>query len=280
MRNATPLLGVALFLASCTSERAPDGLDADRVLHMAGEEAGQIPNPTARLTRQLNIAFRQIGYVKLADARTTLAQARKTLESTHDAAVHDQPPIGDHDRLAGWISLSELSRDAQDPATANVAVDRALAHLNKIEPAHARCEYVPGIAKEVRELRGDKPAAALLVTAGEWATKIPELPTRRSAYLAFATELFRANDYEAARQLLRRDEDATWRADALTAVSDVARYDYYGRKPGSFVGMAMGRGATGASESSLVVTRSPATQPGDKPFGKPLDFKSTFYRQN
>ena len=274
MRITTPVLAVAVLLASCTSERLPDALDPNRVLHMAGQEAGEIPNPTARLTRQLNIAFRQIGFAKLADARATLAQARKTLESTHDAAVHDQPPLGDHDRLAGWISVSELSRDAQDPATANVAVDRALAHLNKIEPPHARCDYVPGIAREVRQLRGDKPAAALLATAGEWATKIPELPTRRLAYLAFATELFRANDYEAARLLLRRDEDAAWRADALTAVSDQARWGpVLAYRVSAPIGAASGRAFEASGEAAT-------SQEAGKGFGKPLDFKSTFYRQN
>ena len=35
------------------------GLDPDRILHMAGEEAGQIDAPYERLTRQLNIANRQ-----------------------------------------------------------------------------------------------------------------------------------------------------------------------------------------------------------------------------
>ena len=274
MRITTPLLAVALQLASCTSDRAPDGLDADRVLHMAGQEAGQISNPTARLTRQLNIAFRQINHAKLADARSTLAQARKTLESVHDAAVHDQPPLSDHDRLAGWISVSELSRDAEDPATANVALDRALSHLNKIEPPHARCDYVPGIAREVRQLRGDRPAAALLVTAGEWAANIPELPTRRAAYLALATELFRANDYEAARQLVRRDEDATWRADALTAVSDQARWGpVLAYRVSGPLGEAAGRASESSSETS-------SSQAAGKGFGKPLDFKSTFYRQN
>src|SRR5688572_6586003 len=151
------VVGGLLLLASCTSDR-PDGFDPDRILHMAGEEAGQIHNPKERLARQLNIAFRQIGNRKEADARSTLARARQTMEAAHDASAHDTPPLSDHDRLAGWISISELSRGAEDKGLANVALDRALGHLDRVEPPAARCEYVPGIAREVRELRGDAPA--------------------------------------------------------------------------------------------------------------------------
>jgi hypothetical protein len=277
MRNVTPLLAFVCLLASCTAEVREDGLDPDRVLHMAGEEAGGIANPTARLTRQLNVAFRQIQHMRLADARSTLGRARGTLEGVHDASVHDQPPLSDHDRLAGWVSVSELSREAEDKAVADVALGRALGHLENMQPEQARCEYVPGIAREVRKLRGDKAAAGLLVRAGEWAAKIPELPTRRAAYLVFATELFRANDYEAARLMVRRDGDATWRADALTAVSDFGRF-----APVPAARGILGRASETASffDPSEPMKSGPTTQPGDKPFGKAVDFRSTFYRGN
>src|SRR5687768_259379 len=140
MRARIPLLGLVLVLASCTSDVREDGLDPDRVLHMAGEEAGGIANPTAGLTRQLNIAFRQIQHLRLADARGTLGRARQTLERPHDASVHDQPPLSDYDRLAGWVSVSELSREAEDKAAADLALGRALGHLEGMQPAQARCE--------------------------------------------------------------------------------------------------------------------------------------------
>jgi hypothetical protein len=257
------IVALVPLLVSCTSGRV-DGFDPDRILHMAGEEAGQITNPTARLTRQLNVAYRQIENRRKTDARATLAGARQTMESVHDASVHDQPPLSDHDRLAGWISISELSREAEDTGLANVALDRALAHLDRVEPPTARCDYVPGIAREVRQLRGDAAGARLLVRAGEWAVKIAERPTRRAAFVAFAEELFRCNDYESARQMLRRDEDASWRSDALTAISDGGRY-------GAVAVYNMKAPAATASGEA-------AKDSAQKPFGKAVDFRSTFYR--
>jgi hypothetical protein len=238
---------------------------------MAGEEAGQIHNPRERLARQLNIAFRQIGNAKKSDARSTLDRARQTMEAAHDASVHDQPPLSDHDRLAGWISISELAREAEDKTSANVALDRALSHLERVEPPAARCEYVPGIAREVRELRGPAPAAKLLATAGQWGATVPELSTRRAAYVAFAEELFRCDDYESARQLLRRDEDPVWRSDALTALSDGERYDRVASRAYTLARKPASAGEVQSSQSEVQAA---------KPFGKAVDFKSTFYRGN
>jgi hypothetical protein len=260
------LFAVAMSLISCTSKRS-DGLDPDRVLHMAGEEAGQITNPKARLTRQLNVAYRQIENRRLADARATLGRARATMEAAHDASAHDEPPLSDHDRLAGWISISELAREAGDPPLANAALDRALAHLDRIDPPTARCDYVPGIAREVRQLRGDAAAARLVSRAGEWAARIAEQPTRRAAYVAFAEELFRSNDYEAARQMLRRDEDAAWRSDALTAIADSGRY----------YGSVLAKSPAGAAMATEVADKTGAAQTRT-PFGKAVDFRSTFYQ--
>jgi hypothetical protein len=277
MRALIAVVVLSLPLASCTSQPR-DGFNPDRILHMAGEEASQIHNPRERLARQLNIAFRQIGNGKQADARSTLAQARRTMEASHDATVQDQPPLSDHDRLAGWISISELSRGAEDAGSANLALDRALSHLNKVEPPVARCEYVPGIAREVRELRGDAPAAKLLVTAGQWSGAIAELPTRRAAYIAFAEELFRCNDYEAARQLLRRDEDPSWRSDALTALSDGGRYG--GLHDSVMVRTPRVRGPLGTAVGAASEEANRAEAQPAKPFGKAVDFRSTFYRGN
>src|SRR5207237_4909531 len=119
------------------------------------------------------------------------------------------------------------------------ALDRALAALDEVTPHQARCEYVLGVERELQALRGDAPAVKLLVTAADWAMEIPDQPTRRSAYFAYTEELFRRDDYEAARGVLRKDQDAAWRSDALTALSDRARWargsSSFGGAPLSYV---------------------------------------------
>src|SRR5437763_14237706 len=97
--------------AGCGQSR-PVGGDPNRILAMAGEEAGQIPSSKERLTRQLNIADRQNDNGRPADARATLAAARQTLESAGRAAegkdgAATKPAEGkdegltDHERVAG-----------------------------------------------------------------------------------------------------------------------------------------------------------------------------------
>src|SRR3954470_24141846 len=95
-----------LCVLGCTSSDPSATTDPDRPLHMAGEEAGQITAPRERLARQLNIANRETESGRPADARQTLRAARDTLERA------DKSALTDHDRLAGWISLSELARNA------------------------------------------------------------------------------------------------------------------------------------------------------------------------
>ena len=111
---------------------------------MAGEEAGQIASAKERLTRQLNIADRETDAHHPAAARSTLREARSTLERADPQALTEQ------ERLAGWVSLSELSRAAGDAAFANGALDRALAVVNDLAPIASRSEYVLGIEREVR----------------------------------------------------------------------------------------------------------------------------------
>jgi hypothetical protein len=263
MLKYAPLFLIAFFLG-CESQPTTTPLDPDRILHMAGEEAGQIASPRDRLTRQLNIANRETETGKPANARNTLALARKTLE---DAGKKD---LTDQERLSGWISLSELARAADDKPFANGALDRAIVALNQITPDPARCEYVPGIEAEVRILRGGAEAAKLLRTAADWAMDLPPR-TRRSAFVIYTEELFRCNDYDGGKRVMDHEPDAAWRSDALVAMSDRAR---------------MGQSAT-ALVQSVMETRQRAaveggvstTEPSEQTtFGKPLDFKSNYYR--
>src|SRR3954447_8192693 len=106
------LLVVVILIAGCQT-RTGTALDPDRILHMAGEEAGKINAPKERLTRQLNIANRQTENGHAGDARKTLAEARSTIEHA------DKNALTEHQRLAGWISLSELARNADDKPFAN-----------------------------------------------------------------------------------------------------------------------------------------------------------------
>jgi hypothetical protein len=266
MLKSLALIVVAILIVGC-QERTQDNIDPDRILHMAGEEAGQITSPKERLTRQLNIANRQTEHGHAADARKTLAQARETLEHADKNALSEQ------ERLSGWVSLSELGRSADDKAFANGALDRALASLNEITPAQARCQYVLGVEREVRALRGDGAAAKLLVTASEWAMELPKQATRRAAYVAYADGLFHCNDYEGARTVLRRDPDAAWRSDALTLLSDRARFQVEASKSMS------GPYSSFAAEKSVVTTEAPAEgsemRTFDSSFNKPLEFKSS-----
>jgi hypothetical protein len=263
-------LGIAVmagFIGCAGPTPSYTGLDADRILKMASEESGQIEVPSQRLTQQLNVANRQSGSGHPDDARATLAAARKTLESAKPDDLTEQQ------RLAGWISLSELNRNANDAAAAGSALDVAIAQLNQVLPVQARCEYVQGVAREVNALRGKGESAKLLTTAGDWAVEIPDQSTRRSAFVAFAIDLFRCDDYEGARKMLRSDRDAAWRSQTLVSISDQARVE--SGKQVSGESMAMGEVSAGrgyASSSSQGPSLSQST------FGKPLDFRSNFYQ--
>jgi hypothetical protein len=256
MRGIFILVTVAITLAGCAAPESK--LDADRILRMAGDEAGLIVAPKDKLTRQLNIANRQADTGKPAESRATLALARQTLEKADTGAFNIQQ------RLAGWISLSELSRKVEDKAFANSALDEAIRSLNELKPPQARCEFVLGVEHELKELRGEKEAAKLLATAGDWAMALIEPSTRRAAYLDFAEQLFECNDYEGARAMLRRDEDAAWRSDSLMAIADRARY-------------SQGRPWWEFSTAVLGYAAATAPSPADN-FSKRLDFESNFQK--
>ena len=269
MLKSLVLIIVAILIVGC-QERTQNNIDPDRILHMAGEEAGQINAPKERLTRQLNIANRQTEHGHAADARRTLAQARETLEHADKQALNEQ------ERLSGWVSLSELARSAEDKAFANGALDKAMAALIEITPAQERCKYVLGVEREVQALRGDAPAAKLLVTASEWAMELPKPWTRRAAYVAYADGLFHCNDYEGARTVLRRDPDAAWRSDALTMLSDRARFQVESSK--SISGPYSSFAAVGTKSIAPAEEAPAGEMEKDSSFNKALDFKSNFYR--
>jgi hypothetical protein len=257
------MLTAAIMTGCTTAQPTYHTVDADRILDMAGQEAGQIHSPYDRLSRQLNIANRETTNGHDADARATLVEARKTLESA------GKGDLTDHQRLAGWISLSELNRNANDRVAAGSALDKAIDHLNQLLPVSASCDYVIGVADEINALRGQKESAKLIAVAGDWAVEISDQSTRRQALAAFTEALFRCDDYDAARKMLRYDTDAAWRSDQLVAMSDQARNQ----------GSAGSGGveSVAATPAHAEAANQESSSSSNGTFGKRLDFRSNFY---
>ena len=176
--------------------------------------------------------------------------------------------------MAGWISLCELARGANDKAFAGAALDQALVALNQLAPDPARCEYVPGIEREVRAVRGEAPAAALLRSAADWAMDLPE-QTRRNAYVVFAEELFVCNDYEGS---LARAPAREGRGMAKRHVDgDVGRGAAEGVAAAANMSNFRDTGVTFAMSAERPSSSSPAPSPSAG-FFKSLDFKSNYYK--
>lgn len=248
---------VLLLPAACqappriTGQLTPSAYRSQRLMALAAEEAGLIPEIDTRLTRQLNLADVQIQRDWLADARATLANARDTLKSA------DAAKLNEHARLSGWISISELSRQAEDTVLANQACDGAVTALRAIDDPGRRCQYVLGIANELQYLKGKPAAAQLLVEAGPWLRSLDHLEKRRQAATSFAAALFNFDDYAGGQKLLRQDDDAAWRSETLAHLAAVT--------PGGN-GAASFSAAPGSAQPSLF-------------YGKNLSYKSVFQNQ-
>ena len=187
-----------------------------RLMALAAQEAAAITDVDVRLTRQLNLADSQMQSLWKPDARTTLASAVSTLRSPEAAQLND------HARLSGWISISELSRQADDKLAAIDACDGAAKAMLAIEDPARRCEYVMGIANELQYLKGKPAAAALLALAAPWTPSIDDVSRRRQAVVSFASALFNLDDYSAGQRMLQSETDAAWRSDILTQLSSLA----------------------------------------------------------
>lgn len=183
-----------------------------KMLTMAAEEAMFVDNLDMRLARQLNIADLQNKTNRKTDAAHTLQLAKDTLSS-----AEARKQLTEFRRIAGWTSISELARAADDKSLANAACNEALETLYSVKPEAARAEYVLSLSEEVKELRGNVEAGRLLVKGGEWAGTIPDKTVRRQALSAFANQLMMFDQFEEARTVLRNDSDAAWRVDVLTA---------------------------------------------------------------
>jgi hypothetical protein len=179
---------------------------------MAAEEASQVDSVKLRLKQQLHIAEIQIHRNAYSGARLSLARAWVTLEA-------GQEQIDPHTRLAGWVSISELSRGANDRDTAAEACRQAREALLNLPEEDQRCQYVLDLAHEIRAVFGRRRAVELIAQAGPWARQINPQSDRREVYVAFADRLFDYEAYEAGREVLTQDPEPYWRSDTLVQLS-------------------------------------------------------------
>jgi len=250
-----------VFPSGCTEMHPVNGqLDvtndrSQRIMALAAEEAAAIPDPDTRLTRQLNLADTQIQRGWPVDARVTLTAARDTLQAK------DAVKLNDHARISGWISISQLARQADDLALAVGACDSAKAAMTAIEDPAKRCQYVMGISNELQYLKGKPAAAALLALAAPWTRVIDNLPKRREATVAFASALFTLDDFTDAKAMIHQDDDAAWRSQTLQMLASL--------RPAS-------QGPDMVGAASL---RVDSPQAGSFYFGKNLNYQQIFQNQ-
>ena len=218
------LLSLTLFAAmlSCAGASAHR---TQRLLALASGEIRFIKAPLERITRQLNLANIQIEDGHDEDGMVTLRDARETLGSA------GEDDFTDHTKMAGWISLVELSHQAKDLGFAEDALEKALAELNEIEPEYNRIRYVRGVADQVGLLLGKEERADLLVKGGSWAKGIENPYQRRQVLLSYVDDLFAREYYHRGLEVLRNDGDAAWRADTLLAMSGQEKSDGGGGVP-------------------------------------------------
>ena len=218
--HVTRTLGVSVILALVTAcnggcESAPPAVDRrSRLLDMASGEASDIKSPYERLVRQLNFAYRQREDGRPAETRQSLARATDTLRAIRPGDLNDQV------RIAGWVSVSELSRQADDRPAAERACGEAVDQLRKLPKVSDRPEYVVGVAAELKSLYGDAPAAKLLVESAAWTKAIETSDEQRAALRSIADAAFHCDDYPGGEQILRTDPDPAWRSDTLVALAD------------------------------------------------------------
>lgn len=259
MRRCVAGVLLSAVLIGCAAPAPPSR--SARLLSLAGTEAGQVADPQARLKRQLNVADRQLDGDRPAAARQSLAAAAGTMRDAGPDALPRRI------RIAGWVSISELSRKADDPAAADAACDQAVVALRSVTPEAERAEYAVGVAREVRALRGQPAAARLLVESAAWAQHVPSEYGRRRALAETADELFDCDDDAAGLAVLRTDPDPAWRSDTLVRLAE-DRSDW-----ASMVGNAAIPGAATRTEYGVVARRR---EPSSPRFGQSVDYQSVF----
>jgi hypothetical protein len=260
---------IALTLAGCTTTPPVDR--ESKLLTMAAGEAQQIPDSTARLTRQLNFASQQMSRGKTDESRQSLAYAAQTLRDAKPGDLTSQI------RIAGWVSISELSREGSDLSTAHMACEQSVAVLQSLQPISDRPQYVIGVANEVQALDGKPAAAKLLEASADWIKQVEGVTMQRVALVAVADATFYCEDYAGGLTILRTDDDAAWRSDTLAMLADENRI--FRDSNGNIILNAGSGSRTLDWVSNVGNAAVPASVPSAdaaSSFSKPVDYKSVF----
>jgi hypothetical protein len=225
----TAWIAALAFGAGC----APRDTRFQQLTELATTEVRELPNPVDRLAKFLQLANLQAWHDETAAARAARDDARQVLMQS------DSSKLGMEPRLAGWISLAELSREARSLDDSRIAAGQAETLLHSLEPPHERVQYVQSLAREFEQTRGKEAAIALYTRSAEWAVGMDDLKKRRGAYQAIAGSLVALDEVDAAAEVVRRDDDRGWRADSFIALSRATPYELYQLQQGS-LGLATG----------------------------------------
>lgn len=283
-RTLMASLAVLLFLPACASVKTEER--SRKLTVLAAKEAGHISDADARLTLQLNIANWALERFDPADGMAIIGEVAKTLRAERDH-------LRGRTRLSGWVSASQLSRRAKNSAAAAEAAQAAAQELAELSDQAERCQYLLGVAQEVRISQGDA-AEELLSKGGEWATAIEDRAERRQARLAFANALLEMSAFDNAVAMLRHEQDAVWASSTLLALastpsgsSSVFDDRAVGTQSPKLIpeGLAAPTTGTNAYPVTLPLAEADALQQGANQrrpsgYGRPVDFGSVFHNRS
>jgi hypothetical protein len=260
------VITAAILLAVVGCSQAQPPTRQSRLLALASDEANLITDPGDRLSRELNFAYDQSARGQKTEAKSSLAHAAETLRGVGPKQLDEQKWI------AGWVSISELSRAIGDTPTADAACDQAVALLRKLDPVQDRPKFAVGVSRQLYELHGPAAAAKLLEESAAWTASIKEQPVRRLALVQITESIFTCDDFDGGLAVLRREPNAAWRSDTLR---DLAHGDRY---PGAlFVPIVVDQGPVGATSTFLDANGNGS---GPAQYSQPVDFQSVFRRGN
>lgn len=276
MRRLTlPALLLLLFLPACAAMKNAER--SRKLTVLAAREAASIADADARLTLQLNIANGALDRFEPEDGMAVISEVVKTLRSERDR-------LRGRTRLGGWVSASQLSRRAKNAAAAAEATRAAAQELDELGDQAERCQYLLGVAEEVRLSQGEPAAIALLSKGGGWATAIDNREERRRARLAFASALLELSAFDDALAVLRQEQDAAWASATLLALAATPETTAFATAE---VSRPPRYGAEVVSQEVVTSTASRAESPESAPppapvrrprpgYGKAVDFSSVF----
>lgn len=268
-------IAVLLLLPACATMKTNER--SRKITVLAAREAANIADADTRLTLQLNIANGALVRFQAEDGMAIISEVVRTLRSERER-------LRGRTRLSGWVSASQLSRLARNPVAAAEATRAAAQELDGLASQVERCQYLLGVAEEVRLSQGEGAAVDLLSKGGVWANAIDNREERRQARLAFASALLEMNALDNAVLVLRHEKDAGWSSAMLLALAETTAFE-----TGDSFRSAGTRAeapvlASTVSEESLSVSDSakgpPEAQSSPKrarpSYGKAVDFSSVF----